>query len=132
MGTTLTPMLTVADSAEAIDFYKRAFGATEGQRLVTPTGQVVAQLSIDGNELWVVDENPAALNMSPARLGGTSVRMSLVAAEPDAVFGRAIAAGATAVFPMGDQPYGMRQGRIADPSGHHWLIGKPLERSAGR
>ena len=64
--------------------------------------------------------------MSPAALSGTSVRISLVVDEPDALWNRAIAAGATVVFPIGDQPYGMRQGRIADPAGHHWLIGKYL------
>lgn len=126
MRTTLTPMLTVSDSATAIEFYKRAFGANEGQRLVTPTGQVVAQLSIDGNGFFVVDEDPAAFNVSPLTLGGTTVRMSLVVADPDALYERAVAAGARAIFPVGDRPYGMRQGRIADPSGHHWLIGRPL------
>jgi len=127
MPTTLTPMLTVNDSAKAIEFYTRAFGAIEQQRTVTPAGQVVAQLSVEGNVFWVVDENPGAFNMSPTALGGTSVRLSLVVDDPDAVFERAIASGGRAVFPLADQPYGMRQGRIADPSGHHWLIGRPLE-----
>ena len=120
-------MLTVSDSATAIEFYRQAFGAAEGQRIVTPTGQVVAQLFVEGHELYVVDENPAAFNLSPLTLGGTSVRMNLVVDDPDALFERAIAAGAREVFPVGDQPYGMRQGRIADPSGHHWLIGRRLK-----
>jgi PhnB protein len=73
-----------------------------------------------------VDENPAGFNLSPTTLGGTSVRMSLIVADPDGFADRAVAAGGKIVFPIADQPYGMRQGRIADPEGHHWLIGKPL------
>ena len=67
-----------------------------------------------------------AFNLSPQTLKGTSVRLNLVVADPDALTARALAAGATVVFPIADQPYGMRQGRVADPYGHHWLIGKPL------
>ena len=109
-------------------FYIRAFGATETSRLVTPTGQIVAQMCIDQQDFSVVDENPAAFNHSPASLGGTTVRISLIVDDPDAASERALAAGATVVFPIADQPYGMRQGRVADPYGHHWLIGKPLAR----
>lgn len=98
-------------------------------RLTTPTGQIVAEMSIEGDRFFAVDENPAAFNLSPESLGGTSVRMSLVVDDPDAVARRAIAAGATEVFPMADQPYGMRQGRVQDPYGHHWLIGEHLDRS---
>lgn len=119
-------MLTVRDAAGAIDFYQRVFGATEISRLTTPTGQIVAQLEIDGHQFGVVEENPGAFNMSPRALGGTTVRLSLVVDDPDAVAERAIGAGASEVFPVDDQPYGMRQGRVADPFGHHWLIGKNL------
>jgi len=120
-------MLTVRAAADAIEFYKKAFGATETSRQVTPTGQIVAEMSIDGQAFFVVDENPTAFNQSPASLGGTSVRISLVVDDPDAATGRALAAGARVVFPIADQPYGMRQGRVADPYGHHWLIGKLLK-----
>jgi len=72
----------------------------------------------------------AALNLSPETLGGTSMRLSLIVDDPDAVAERAIAAGATEVFPIADQPYGLRQGRVADPYGHHWLIGRPLADAA--
>jgi PhnB protein len=127
MGTTLTPMLTVKDAAQAIAFYGRAFGATEVRPPVTtPSGQIVAELAIEGERFFVVDENPSAFNLSPQTLNGTSVRLSLVVDDPDAVAERALAAGATVVFPIADQPYGMRQGRLADPYGHHWLIGRPL------
>ena len=127
MGTTLNPMLTVRDAAKAIEFYQRAFGAHEVAPPVrSPSGQIVAQLAIDGQHFFVVDENPAAYNVSPETLNGTSVRLNLVVDDPDAVAARAVAAGATVVFPIADQPYGMRQGRVADPFGHHWLIGRPL------
>lgn len=122
----LTPFLTVRNAAEAIEFYRNAFGATERSRLTTPTGQIVAELALDGQRFSVVDENPGAFNLSPQSLGGTSVRVSLIVDDPDAVAARAVAAGATELFPVADQPYGLRQGRVVDPYGHHWLIGRPL------
>jgi PhnB protein len=126
VASSLAPMLTVNDASKAIDFYVRAFGATEGSRLETPTGQIVAQLFVDGLEFFVVDENPDAFNLSPKTLGRTTVRMSLIVSDPDATAARALSAGATEVFPVDDQPYGLRQGRVEDPFGHHWLIGTPL------
>jgi PhnB protein len=123
--TSIQPVLTVRNAAEAIDFYKRAFGAKELSRVENPTG-IVAEMSIDDAQFMVVDEVPAAFNISPATLGGTSVRIHLIVDDPDAVAAEAIAAGATVVFPLADQPYGLRQGRFADPFGHHWLIGRPL------
>jgi PhnB protein len=125
-ATSITPMLTVKDAAAAVDFYADAFGATERERLTTPTGQIVAEMSIGGDAFFVVDENPDAFNLSPETLGGTSVRISLRVDDPDASAARAIRAGATEVFAVEDQPYGLRQGRVADPYGHHWLIGKSL------
>jgi PhnB protein len=123
----LTPMLTVRDASAAIDFYVRAFGATKGLQDQTPTGQVIAQMFIDGLEFYVVDEDPDAFNLSPQTLGGTSVRISLIVVDPDKAAAKALAAGATEVFPVNDQPYGLRQGRVADPFGHHWLVGTPLQ-----
>ena len=126
LRTSLTAMLTVGNASEAIDFYERAFGAREIRRVVAPTGQIVAELSLGEERFFVVDENRPAFNVSPTTLGGTSVRMNLVVDDPDALWKRAIAAGASVVFPIADQPYGMRQGRVGDPFGHHWLIGKRL------
>jgi PhnB protein len=125
-GTTLTPMLTVRGAARAIEFYARAFGASEVSRVVSPSGQIVAEMMLDGQRFYVVDENPQAFNKSPVLLGGTTVRLSLIVEDPDAVAKRAVAAGAREVFPIADQPYGLRQGRVEDPFGHHWLIGRPL------
>jgi PhnB protein len=124
--TRITPVLTVSDGAAAVDFYIRAFGATEVSRNTNAPGQIVAELTIDEARFLVVDETPSAFNVSPETLGGTSVRINLQVADPDAVAERAVAAGATVVFPIADQPYGLRQGRVADPFGHHWLIGRPL------
>jgi PhnB protein len=122
----LTPLLTVKDARAIVEFYKKAFGATEVSRQSTPSGQFIIEMSIEGEHFYAVDENPPAFNVSPTTLGGTSVRMSLIVEDPDAVAAQAIAAGGKLIFPVADQPYGMRQGRIADPAGHHWLIGKNL------
>ena len=122
----LTPFLTVKDARAVVEFYKKAFGAIEISRQSAPTGQFIIEMAIDGERFYAVDENLPAFNVSPTSLGGTSVRMSLIVDDPDAVADRAVAASGKVIFPVGDQPYGMRQGRIADPEGHHWLIGKPL------
>jgi PhnB protein len=125
-ASSLTPMLTVKNALAAIDFYRDAFDAVEQARFTAPTGHVVAELAIDGLRFFVVDENPGAFNLSPRSLAGTTVRMNLIVDDPDAAAARAIGAGASEIFPVADQPYGFRQGRVADPDGHHWLIGKPL------
>jgi PhnB protein len=122
-------MLSVRNGVGAIEFYKKAFGATEVLRHQRPDGGVVAELVIDGAKIGLTDESPAAFNLSPEALGGTSVRINLIVADPDTVAARAVAAGAKLLFPVEDQPYGFRQGRVVDPFGHHWLIGRPLERA---
>ena len=122
---TIAPWLSVRNSAKALEFYKSAFGATESYRLEDPGGGVVAQLSIDGAEFWLGDESPEHGNFSPESLGGGSVRIILTVADPDAVFAQALAAGASAVFPVGEG-HGWRLGRVVDPFGHHWEIGRPL------
>lgn len=127
LQTSISPALTVRNAAGAAEFYKQAFGAVELMRLTTPTGGVVAEMAMDGGARFlVVDESPENFNLSPHTLGGTSVRINLLVADPDAVAARAVAAGATVIFPVADQTYGYRQGRVADPFGHHWLIGRPL------
>jgi PhnB protein len=125
-ASSLTPMLTVKDAVAAVDFYRDAFNAVEQARFTAPAGQVVAEMAIDGLRFFVVDENPEAFNLSPKSLNGTTVRINLIVDDPDATAASAIAAGASEIFPVADPPYGFRQGRVADPDGHHWLIGKPL------
>jgi PhnB protein len=93
-------------------------------RLDGENGEVVARLSVGAAEFWLADESPEHLNFSPESLGGGSVRMVMTVEDPDEVFARAVAAGATVVWPVSNQ-YGWRLGRIVDPFGHHWEIGKP-------
>jgi PhnB protein len=118
-------MLSVRNGARAVDFYKAAFGATELFRIDAKDGAVVAQLSVDGAEFWLADESPEHSNFSPESLGGGTVRMVMTVEEPDAAFDRVVAAGAKVVWPVANQ-HGWRLGRIVDPFGHHWEIGKPL------
>jgi PhnB protein len=121
--TAITATLSVRDWPRAVEFYKSAFGARE---LFRVEGGGVAQLAVDGAAFWVAEESPANQNFSPESLGGCSVRMLLIAADPAAVCARAVAAGATQVAPVTDE-YGWRLGRIVDPFGHHWEVGRPLD-----
>jgi PhnB protein len=123
--TAIAPILSVRRGASAIEFYKAAFGASELFRLDAESGAVVAKLAVGEAEFWLADESPEHLNFSPESLGGGSVRMVMTVEDPDAAFERAVAAGATVVWPVGNR-YGWRLGRIVDPFGHHWEIGKPL------
>jgi PhnB protein len=125
LRTSIAPMLSVRNGAKAIEFYKAAFGAGELFRIDSDSGAVVARLSVGAAEFWVADESPEHLNFSPETLGGGSVRMVMIVEDPDAAFKRAVTAGATVVVPVADQ-YGWNLGRIVDPFGHHWEIGKPL------
>jgi PhnB protein len=123
--TTIVPMLSVRHGIKAIEFYRDAFAAIELFRIENEKGEVVAQLSIDGAKFWLADESPAHNNFSPESLGGATTRMILIVPDPDASFERAVAAGATAIAPVSNQ-HGWRQGRVLDPYGHHWEIGRPL------
>jgi len=124
-GASISPMLSVRRGVEAVEFYQSAFGANVVYRIDAPDGAVVARLSVDGAEFWVADESPEHKNFSPETLAGGTVRMVMIVDEPDAALAKAIAAGATVVWPVGDR-HGWRIGRIVDPFGHHWEIGKPL------
>jgi PhnB protein len=119
-------MLSVRNGAKAVEFYKAAFGAKELFRIESGDGAVVAELSLGESSFWVADESPEHLNFSPESLGGGSVRMVFTVNDPDTAFDRAVAAGAAVVRPVADQPYGWRVGRVVDPFGHHWEIGRPL------
>ena len=121
----VTPMLSVRNGARAVEFYKSAFGAVEVYRVEDPAGSVVSRLSVDGAEFWLSDESPEHGNFSPESLGGGTVRMILTVPDPDVMFARAVAAGATQVVAVKDD-YGWRLGRVVDPFGHHWEIGRPL------
>lgn len=129
--TRITPVLTVRDAVSAVPFYERAFAAREIHRNTYPNGRVVVEMAIAEARFRIADEAPEAGNLSPETLDGTSVRINLFVSDPDAVAAQAIRAGAIEVSPIKDQDYGLRQGRLADPFGHHWLIGRPLPGSAG-
>ncbi len=126
LKTSLNAMLSVRNGQQAIEFYIEAFDAEVIMRVDSPDGAVVAKLAVDGAKFWIADESPEHLNFSPETINGCSARMVLTVNDPDQWFARAIAAGAKVVWPIADQDYGWRVGRIVDPYGHHWEIGKPL------
>jgi PhnB protein len=121
----IAPFLSVRHGAQAVAFYKSAFGATELFKIEAPDGAVVARLSVQGGEFWVSDESPDHKNFSPESLGGGTVRMLLSVPDPDAMQARALAAGATRINPV-EEMHGWRIGRVVDPFGHHWEIGREL------
>jgi PhnB protein len=125
VAVSLAPWLSVRNGARAVEFYKAAFGARETFRIEAPDGAVVSRLSIDGAEFWVSDESPEHANFSPESLGGGSVKMLLTVPDPDSVFAGAVAAGARQVHPV-HEGHGWRVGRVVDPFGHHWEIGRPV------
>jgi len=123
--TTIAPWLCVRNGARAVEFYKAAFGAKELFHM-EGGGSVVSRLSIAGAEFWLSDESPEHQNFSPESLGGITVRIILTVADPDAFFARAISAGAKEVYPVTEE-HDWRIGRVADPFGHHWEIGRPVK-----
>ena len=125
--TAIHPFLAVRDVDAAVELYGRAFGAElMGSVLRAPDGAAVAEMSIDGCAFGIATEAPQLKTPSPETVGATTVRVSLVVSDPDAVVDRAVEAGCELMFPVADQPYGWRQGRVVDPFGHHWLVGRPL------
>ena len=125
MRNSIVPWLNVRTSAQAVEFYKAAFEAVEVYRIEDPDGNVVARLSVEGAEFWVGDESPEHLNFSPESLVGSSVRIIFTVADPDALFERALKAGATQVWAVTEE-HGWRVGRVVDPYGHQWEIGRPV------
>jgi len=123
--TTIAPNLVVPSGLDAIDFYRAAFGAVELYRVGDDAG--VAQLSVGGAEFWIAaGESVELRRYVPASLPGRSVSMILTVEDPDAVWERAVRAGATPEAPV-HEGHGWRLGSIVDPFGHRWEIGRPLE-----
>jgi PhnB protein len=123
----ISPELSVRRGRAAVEFYKAAFGALEIYR-VGGTDQheaVVAQLSVGKGSFWVADESPEHKNFSPESVGGSTVRLLLVVEDPRSVCDQAVALGAIEVAPV-EESHGWLLGRIEDPFGHQWEIGKPL------
>ena len=119
-STLIEPWLSVSGGAKAVEFYKTAFDATEVFHLEDPDGNVVSRLSINGATFWLSDGPP---NEHKENI---PVRMIVTVEDPDTVFAHVIKAGADEVFPVSEE-HGWRVGRLVDPFGHHWEIGKPLE-----
>jgi len=119
----VTPYLIIKGASAAIDFYKKAFGATELFRMPDPSGKGVAhaEIKIGDSPIMLADEQPQ-MYRSPQSLGGTPVSLMLYVEDVDTVFPRAVAAGAKVVKPIADQFYGDRSGTLHDPFGHLWTI----------
>jgi len=121
--TAVTPHLIVDGAARAIEFYKAAFGATEEMRLPAPDGKLMhARLRIGGAAVMLVDEMPHCNALGPKTLKGTPVTIHLFVEDADAVFARAVKAGASALMPPADMFWGDRYGVVTDPFGHCWSI----------
>jgi PhnB protein len=123
----VSPELSVRRGREAVEFYTDAFGALEIYRVggTEAHEEVVAQLSVGNGSFWASDESPPNKHFSPESLGGSTVRLLLVVQDPHSVVERADALGATEVYPV-EEEHGWLLGRIEDPFGHQWEIGKPL------
>ncbi len=119
----ISPSLTIDGATEAIEFYKRAFGATERMRMSMPDGKIAhAELDIGDSVLMLNDALPQTPLKSPKQLGGSTVSIFLYVDDVDSVVQDAIDAGATVTMPVEDQFWGDRFGSVSDPFGHHWAI----------
>jgi PhnB protein len=121
---TVTPSLVVQNAAEAIEFYKRAFGAEELYRMSSPDGQQIwhAEIEIGDSRVMLNDEFPDMGARGPQSIGGTPVSLHLYVEDADAWFRRAIDAGATVSMPLEDTFWGDRYGQVTDPFGHQWAL----------
>jgi PhnB protein len=125
---TVTPYLTVDDAGSAIEYYKKAFGATERLRMDTPDGKVGhAELEIGDSLVMLSDPTPEATTRPPSELGGTSAGIFMYVDDVDAVVKKALRAGATVTMEVADQFWGDRFGSIRDPFGHEWSIATHIE-----
>lgn len=125
---TATPYLTIKGAAAALDFYKRAFAATEVMRMTTPEGKVGhAEIRIGDSAIMLSDEFPEMDARSPQLIGGSPVMIHLYVEDVDAFVQRAVEAGAELQRPVEDQFYGDRAGKLADPFGHIWWIATHVE-----
>jgi len=120
---TVTPHLVCAGAADAIEFYKKAFGAVEEGRMAGPKGRLMhAMVRINGSAVMLVDEMPEWGALGPKALKGSPVTIHLYVEDVDAVVKRAVEAGAKVTMPVADQFWGDRYGKIEDPFGHHWSV----------
>jgi PhnB protein len=120
---TVTPHLICAGAANAIEFYKKAFGAVEESRLPGPDGKIMhARIRIGDSAVMLFDENPQCGALGPKALKGSPVTIHLYVEDADATAARAVKAGATLRMPVEDMFWGDRYGVLEDPFGHHWSV----------
>lgn len=125
---TVTPHLVVRDAAQALEFYKKAFGAVETVRMPGPGGKILhAEIKIGDSHLFLADEMPDWGSKSPLMLGGTGTTICLYVENADAVFNQAVASGAQVKMPLANQFWGDRYGKLMDPYGHEWAVATHLE-----
>jgi len=126
---TVTAALTVRNGAEAIEFYKKAFGAEEIMRVPGPDGKSLmhAEIQVGNSRIMLGDESPAMGCLAPVTLGGPGGSLYVYVPDADAAFKRAVAAGAKALMPVTDMFYGDRFGQVEDPSGHRWGLATHVE-----
>jgi PhnB protein len=125
---TATPYLIIRGAGQALDFYKKVFGAKEIMRMPTPDGHIAhAEMQIGDSHVMLADEMPKMPYKGPQSLGGTSVCLMVYVPEVDKVFASTIAAGATVQEPVRNQFYGDRSGTVKDPFGHIWTIATHVE-----
>jgi PhnB protein len=126
ISVSISPWLTVRSSTKAVKFYTEAFNAVEVYRMESPDGEAVVRLSISGAEFWLSDGDKD--NVNAEQIGGGTIRMILTVSDPEKLFAQALAAGATEIFPVGEE-HGWKLGRLADPFGLHWEIGYQIDES---
>jgi uncharacterized glyoxalase superfamily protein PhnB len=126
---TVTPHLVVRGAAQAIEFYKKAFGAKELRRSPGPDGKSImhAEMQIGDSRVFLNDEFPAMGALSPQGLNGTPVTIHLYVEDADTLYSQAVKAGAQATMPLADQFWGDRYGMVTDPFGHHWSIASHIK-----
>jgi len=125
---TVTPALTVRNGAEAIEFYKRAFGAQELMRMHGPDGKIMhAEIQVGDSRIMLGDETPDMDCLSPVTRGGATSSLYLYVPDVDAAFQRAVSAGAKVLMPVTDMFWGDRFGQLEDPSGHRWGLATHVE-----
>ena len=125
--TSFAPQLFIRPGVKDIEFYRKAFSATEIFRFTNDDGSIhVAELSINGNLFHLHEDSPRSNSFSPEKYNSCTVTIGLFVPDVDAVMNSAIAAGATLISPPKDYEYGYRQGEIKDPFGHSWMIEKKI------
>jgi PhnB protein len=126
----VTPYLTVNGGSDAIEFYKKAFGAKEVMKSPMPDGKIMnAILKIGDSMLMLSDEMAGSMSKSPKSIGGTSVTIHLYSKNVDKLWAQALSAGATVLMPIDNQFWGERYGQLSDPFGHHWSMSQVIKMS---